>query len=364
MLTPTQTSETLAAIREISDIWASSKSDSLIDYVRSTRVEPITLIDAAAMHLDILPEVQQSLLTIFTGYYLQAVAISTNIGRIDIIRKLDKLNPNRSVIDNAGDGIGKAAWFMSVEAYADKLPNLTAQKDAEIQKIVADQNTGSTIKDINNVKESVNLSVGKLISVDITDGTNKATIPVAVRLMANSVPSENLIHILSIGSKDNSMKERFHGWRSGRLSFIKDLVMCQDLIDAHKKNLKADKSGIYAGILSTSKKNTLSGILSGNPSVATSSNIIVLTKETANGLEREINGKLKDFKTRESIFAETYVMILAVIDPEWDRVTFYHRGINSSTEVSARDLKASNKGSGPDVSDILKAYSLGNSPGL
>jgi hypothetical protein len=57
-------------------------------------------------------------------------------------------------------------------------------------------------------------------------------------------------------------------------------------------------------------------------------------------------------------------MIVAVIDKEWSRVTFYHRGLPDATEVSFRDLKVSSKGNGPDVSDILKAYTLGQAPRL
>jgi len=58
------------------------------------------------------------------------------------------------------------------------------------------------------------------------------------------------------------------------------------------------------------------------------------------------------------------VMSMAVIDKQWERVTFYHRGIDMHTEVGMRDLKIANKGSGPDVSDILKAYQMGNAPSL
>ena len=217
---------------------------------------------------------------------------------------------------------------------------------------------------LSTIKELTNLSVGKMLSVEITDGLHKAAIPISIRLMASSIPTQSLVHILSVGNEDKSAKERYHAWKAGRLEFIKDLVFCQDLIDAHRKNLIADKDGLYANILKRHRGNQISTMVSGNPSVATASNLAVVSSDTISQLELKINGKFKDFRTREKVFKETYMMIVAVVDKEWDRVTFYHRGISEATEVGMRDLKASNKGNGPDVSDILKAYQVGSNPSL
>jgi hypothetical protein len=43
-------------------------------------------------------------------------------------------------------------------------------------------------------------------------------------------------------------------------------------------------------------------------------------------------------------------------------VTIYHRSLEIPTQVSIKELKTANKGSGPDVAEILKAYQLGNAP--
>ena len=435
----------LSAIRRITDLWRGAKSDSLIDYTQVTRVEPIALIDADCLYLDLLPEVQQSMLSIFAGYYLQAVAISTTVGKIEVHRHLDKLNPKRNPVDSAADTAG---WLLATENYKFALPTpqkyqqvsmeslsadealyyadrkdrrdearhlldmdniqatrtmkeseikskaaevkqaydlnrdkfghdkamAIAQKDLQerglaLQQAKLDQDknassigfgkdTASTLKDL------ANLSVGKQFSVEITDGNHSASIPVNIRLMASSMPPSNLVHILSLNSQDNSMKERYHAWKSGRLEFVKDLMFCQDLIDAHRKNLMADKDGIYSNLVKRSRNNGLATLVSGNPSVATASNIVIMSSDTAAQLELQINGKISDFKTREKIFKEGYIMIMAVIDKQWERVTFYHRNIAHHTEVGVRDLKAANKGNGPDVSEILKAYQVGQSPSL
>ena len=457
----------LSAIRKITDLWSGAKADSLIDYTRVARVEPIVLIDNDCLYLESLPEVMQSLQSVFAGYYLQAIAISTNVGKVEVMRHLDKLNPNRKPLDSAMDSAG---WLLAQESYRHRLPRPNdarialeasdrpfykdgAQIDADnnraheknlrewekdrreleahalnmtvidnksrldqaafVERVrdaqrQYDQNvaqfghqkamdlakqdlakSGLALNEkqfklqqqdredrlsaheisigrdtLQTIKELSNLSVGKMLSVEITDGLHRASIPVSIRLIASAIPSQNIVHILSIGNEDTSVKERYHAWKSGRLEFVRDLVFCQDLIDAHRKNLMADKDGIYANLIKRHRGNQLSTVVSGNPSVATASNLVVVSSDTASQLELKINGRLKDFKTREKLFKDTYVMIMVVIDKQWERATFYHRGIDMHTEVGMRDLKIANKGSGPDVSDILKAYQLGNAPSL
>ena len=447
------------------------KADSLIDYTQTARVEPIVLIDADCLYCDFLSDVQQSLLSIFTGYYLQAVAISMNVGKINVERQLDKLNPRRDI----GSSASSMGWLMANEAYKDKLPKATdiialedidgfetkthadavaearleididkfdhqknqdfiknleaSQKDSidrekfdftkasyyaqkelsekefnervrqsnetykiNLKKMDADkafreaqldlQRKGLVLQEASRqdtlnrsefgvgkdtfttLKELSNLSVGKLFSVDITDGINKASIPMSVRLMASSMPTNNLIHILSLGSKDNSFKERYHLMKAGRIEFIRDFIFAQDLIDDYRKNLMNDKDGVYSNIVKRANTNKLAGLVSANPSVATASNLCIISASTAEQLELHLNGKLSNFKIRQRVFENTYLMILVVIDNSWRRATFYHRGINMPTEVSAQDLKGSNRNSGPDVADILSAYRAGVAPSL
>lgn len=374
----------LSVLKKVVAAWSSASDGGgdLIKFTAPSRVEPICLIDSDVVHHEALPDVMQSLQSIFSGYYLQAMAISTTIGKIDVIKQLDRLNPNRNVAGNLQDAANASSnWVMSAESYKHGLPKpgkmrLSTEaygvngKDDIIVTLEGKDKEGKSSSELADkdtlvtVKELTNLSVGKLLNVEITDGSHKATIPIAIRLMATSIPTSSVVHILSLGNKDVTAKERYHGWRSGRLEFWRDIVMCQDLIDAHKKNLLADKTGVYNEILKRRSNNNLSTLVSGNPSIATASNLLVCSKETIRTLEGEIGRELKDFKTREKIFAESYLMIIAVIDKDWDRVTFYHRGINLPTEVSLRDLRVSNKSTGPDVGEILKAYQLGSSPSL
>ena len=111
----------LTVVGRFPELFRSVRSDSLVEYTQVTRAEPIVLVDSSAVHLPYMGDVMQSLSAIFAGYYLQAIALSVNVGKIDTIKLLEKINPNRSPAENAGMLIGDI--MVSEESYRDCLPN-------------------------------------------------------------------------------------------------------------------------------------------------------------------------------------------------------------------------------------------------
>lgn len=364
---------------KLTDTMRAAKSGSLIEYTQPTRVEPIVLVDESIVSLPYANDIMQSLTSLFSGYYLQAIALSVNVGSVDVIRLLDKLNPKRNVADNVINGVSNGiATVVSLEdarsyrfalpipGRSDGLSRLNVSLES-LDEGLPEGNPPTATAGRDTVKmlgELTNLSVGKMLEVQIESEGQRATFPINVRLICSGIGSKELVHILSVGSKNISVKERFHAWRAGQLEFVRDLLLCQDLIDAHKKTLAKDPTGLYDEIRKRRKGNSISAIFSGQPSVATASNLIVMSQSSVRDLERIVGGRIKDFRTREKIFRETYCMILAVVDPEWEHITFYHRSIALPSEMSIKELSVSNKGKGPDVAEILKAYQLGNSPSI
>lgn len=374
----------LSAIRKITTSMSASKADSLIDYTQQVRVEPIALVDTDVLHHEALPNLMQSLHSQFTAYYLQGVAISSNVGNINVGRHLDRLSPNRNAGNEAIRGVN---YLLATESYkhrlptpehvpaleaaADLLPSGMAEHLSDRVGSVKDGSTSASFgrDTLSSLSDSVNLSVGKVVSVEITDGPHRASVPVSIRLMSSTVASNSLVHILTADSGDlsTSLRERKWAWKAEQLHFIRDLVFLNDLIAERRRNLIADKDGLYSMMLKRRSGNNLATIATGNPSVATASNLVVMSDTTAKAVESKMGssgGRLKNFADREKMFKNNSVMILAVLDKQWDQVTFYYRGIPESTEVSVRSLKNSGGSNGPDVSDILRAFQIGSNPTL
>ncbi len=234
----------------------------------------------------------------------------------------------------------------------------------KLQEEIAHQNDISvSIRDnkaLNFVNEAVNLSVGRMFEVEIQQGNQSFKVPVSIRTISTIVDAEILAHILGgTGSNMLKFKERYHAWRAGQLNFISDIIFMQDLLDHHRSMLDKDKSGAYSEIMRRRRDNRFNASFGGTPSVGVASNIVAISKRTAQAAEREGNGKFTDPKFRDRVFNGTYMILLFVIDEDMERVSIYHRGISLPTQLSLKELKVANKGSGVDVMEVLKSYQLG-----
>jgi hypothetical protein len=243
--------------------------------------------------------------------------------------------------------------------------NLKRSNDyRKLQEEILHQNDTSVSirenKALNFVNEAVNLSVGRMFEVEIQQGNQNFKVPVSIRTISTIVDAEILAHILGgTGSNMLKFKERYHAWRAGQLSFISDIILMQDLIDQHRSMLDKDKSGAYAEIMRRRRDNRFNASFGGTPSVGVASNIVAISKRTAQIAEREGNGKFTDPKFRARVFNGTYMILLFVIDEDMERVSIYHRDIALPTQLSLKELKVANKGSGVDVMEVLKSYQLG-----
>lgn len=436
---------------------------SLIDVSAPTRVEPVVLVDSRLQSQPYMGDVMQSLTSLFAAYYMMAVSLRVNVGRVDVVRLLEPLNPKRAGLGTSADMQRASAYLMSsMESYRFGLPSPNeptpglesfglenndfqeqrmkldqrrlaldtrrfnaeqqrrveqqdAERDRENQNRLrdrdraanerrkqeleearfADQRTradrreqqealraaaeeerrleeeaqreydrsqpGASFSNVDVLKDTANLSVGKMLEVEVTDNGQTARFPIQLRLIASLIAPKNLVHILGDLSKNMTIKERYHMWRSGQLEFIKDIVFCTDLIDNHRRTLAQDSTRTYRNILKTRNSNGLAAIFRGSPSLATASNLCVISNDTVKELERDARGRMSDVRFRQRIFEGSYLMVLVVVDEKWESVTFYHRGIDLPTELNLRDIKGASKGGGSSTADIMEIFKALNS---
>ena len=347
----------------VTELIRGAKANSLVEYASHTRAEPNCLIENEISHIPEMPDISRTALTMFSGFYLAGVSISSNVGDINIIKQLDKVNPNRRISNNIGMPIDA---LIAMEAYENGLPEPGVPFNFALESSDSDNSAGTTTSGRNTIellKAADQLSVGKTLEIQFNSKGEERTIFVNTRLRVQLATAAALTHILSIGAIDNSVKERYHKWRAGELDMVKDVILCRDIYVNHRKALISDNTGYYASALAASKANKISAILSANPSVANYSSIFVISEETARALQRETGYSLEKFDQREKIFAKTYGMMIIVVKPQWQEITIYHHSINRPTKVSFKDMKAIGKsGSGDEVSQVLEAYKIGDAP--
>lgn len=350
----------LELAQQVAGVLRDARSGSLIEYTRGTRVEPLTLVDARSTQLPYIDDVLSTLLNMVCGYYLQAVHLAANVNNVDVIRILDKLNPNRDPLDSASssrylsmvdvNGVGALT-------FGDNAPSTYSQENTAI-----DREQSAMVA---HLTEQANLSVGKLIEVTVCEEGKAARFPINVRLMVNTMFSEPMAHVMAMGSGETTLKERYHQLRSGQIRFIKDFLLCQDLIDEHRENLINDTSGVYRRRAKQQSKNKLAAILSGQVSVASASSIVVCNEETMRTAESKGRFRMKDFRSRSKFFEANHAMICAVINPDWENVTFYFRSIEDVTVARVSDIQKVNRSkNGPNILEMLTALRDVRSPSI
>lgn len=360
-------------VSKLPELYRGGKSDSLIEFSRPARNEFLTLVESKLVPLPFMSDVVQSALTLVSGYYLSALTLLIDVPGLEVVKTLDQINTKRDPIESML-GTGASIYkFVGTESYQHGLP---APEDSLFGFEAAGDDETTILDDNGNansarlgreiqtsIKELSNLSVGKQFEVIFARDGNEQPVQLQIRLMVTDTDTKSMLTILSMGSIKNTFKERFFRAKAGELTYIKDLVLCQDLIDEARATRIRDKSGFFEHIMRKRSGNFLSGLFTLRPSINNASAVIIISKETAKQLELELGGKLSQFAVREQVFKSTYAMLLIVID-EWEVVTFYHRSIDTPTEMRASELKRANKSSGTDVEDILRAYSSFSAPTL
>lgn len=354
-------------------IGAAGKAD-LITFTKVCRMEPLVLLDDRLRNDPMTPDLMQVLTSIVAGYYLQTFALLGQVSGIDVIGTLDKLNPARTGIGLNSFGASKdyinnhklihnplPFYSIGMEALdngSGQLVNPAPGKDEKESK------TSLTVPgNVADIYQVTNLAVGKMIKAVITADGNSIEIPITIRTKPVTTDSASIAATLSIGTTKNNVKERWQRMRAGELTFS-NFIFMDDVVQQHKSILIKDKSGFYAEVVRRANGNLTKSMLTGNLSLATNSNIIVITAPTAQVVARELGGELDNFKIRESVFKTVHCNILVIVNQDRGMVNFYYRGETMGNMVSVYDLKLSNKGNGPDIMSIFSAFAENKIPPL
>lgn len=357
---------------------------SLADISKIARVEPITIISSNLTGTKELYNILHGVLNIYAAYYLQAISIlSAQLVDVRILKILDKTNPDRDLktlltsgytaYESYRTGYQDAAYnvkTLSLEDCKFKLPMLvsdTPRLAMESSFGVDETPLTQTIGKLETF-EKLGAAVGKVIDVKFTvRGDNaergrEVSIPVVVKLDNMVIPSEVVAQILTSNKDEITLGSRFKDAMAGRIDFVKDFLLCSDLIKSQKKTMIKDPTGYYSQLLKRINNSRLYSALSGNISLAGISSVLVLSQEDEQEVQKLVGGKLTNQKTRDIVFDNTSAMMIVVVDKEWERVSIYIRDIDGFAQNSFDDFKLAASAGNNNVMDLLKAFQLNSAP--
>lgn len=354
---------------------------SLADISKIARVEPITLISSNLSGTPELYNVLHGVLNIYAAYYLQAVQIlSAQLSDVRILKILDKTNPDRDLKTLLTSGytayesyadIRTRVSTMSLEDAKFKLPMVkTDWKNLAMESDVFDTSAtlGATIGKLDTF-DKLGSAVGKVIEVKFNvkgecekGQGNAISIPIVVKLDNMVIPSDVIGSIMTSNKEEITLGARFKDAIAGRIRFIKDFLLCSDLIKSQKKTMIKDPTGYYTQLLKRINNSRMYSALSGNISLAGISSILVISDEDEKEIQRKIGGKLTNQSTREIIFNNTSTMMIVVVDREWERVSIYIRDVDGFSQNSFESFKPMASKDNNNIADLLKSFNLNNAP--
>lgn len=361
---------------------------SLADLTKPARVEPLAIVDSTLVDQPYMVPLLKLATSNFAGYYLQAVNMILGVGRIDTLKVLDSLNPDRSLGFDYSSSVRRPSnesftAALNPKLYAHGLPSLEAFSRPVRSSLIAscedhdeqDKTLGQQIRDDltekgygkdrsdqsmssgdSKIHEVENLTVGKLLNVEIQDGDKKAKLPVLIRMIPAAVPPVSLVHMFSAGGRD-TWAHRYFMVKTGQIRFWRDFVLGQDMIDEHFKALMQDKSGVFKTITDRRRNNSQKAIETGQVSVADASNIAIVSSETLKKATGKLFGNIESESVRKTIFDNSYLLMLIVVDERWQRVQIWHRGLGLPTTHKFDEIERSEKSKGPDITEMFKMFS-------
>jgi hypothetical protein len=348
-----------------------SAINSLADLTRPARVEPLVIIDQTLVDQPIMLPVMKMAASSYAAYYLQAVNIIMGVGRIDTLKVLDRLNPERSLMGDIGGMFDKhkpvPTKVANESVYADGLPSLEAFVQPLQERLLFSMEADSTNPNKKEEDKKLptisageakafeidNLIVGKLLNVSISDGKQEGKLPVLIRMVPTSVPPVSLVHMFSAGGRDN-WGQRLFMVSTKQIKFWRDAVFGIDMIDEHFAALMADKSGTLKAITERRRNNNVAAARTGAISLADASNIAIISSDTIKKASGKLLGRIEDRAVRQTIFDNTFLLMLIVVDERWERVQIWHRGIDMATVHRFDEVEKSEKSKGPDITDLFK----------
>lgn len=355
------------AIQRLRDYKIMANGTSLVEASQAASVNPILIVDESLAGMQQLTEISGVVQNMFAAYYLSAASLMTAINGVKISESLGPLNPSRSVFESKEIGLSEA----NADLYANETHNLSAHKALPMVKdyvkpvVKYSKESSPVAGEIDStdvVKEYSPLSVGRVYDINVgnveNDNADVATVKVVIQMLAFMVKTSYMQDMLTFRSHtDMAITERWFNFKIGKIG-IMDLLFQRDLVAKHRNMIVKDKTGLYKEIVARKNRGTLQGLLSGRPSLATISNIALISKDTSLAVEDKLNGQLSKYHIRNAAMESTGLMVLGIVDPAYERVTFYLHSKEIPVVVNFKDFKLGAKANAK-LEDML-ALMVGN----
>lgn len=310
-------------------------------------ISPMVLIEESLLHQDYMTDLMTIVNMRDTRDALSHINSQSTIGGVTVGKFVDSINPNRS------------AGFMCHSAMEAMYPPSKSianlDKDKKDDKDEPPKLNGIDSKSYREELDSYRpLSVGRTVDAVVTYNGQPTKIPLTFRQIPIPCPTENMKLIFASVKSGQGFFARLKDWDAGDVTGPEVLTGVDD-IKREFRIRNNDLTGYYEEANKRANRNRVESLRTGDISVNTLANTIILSKETATQIEYDIGvrfGSSGMSKIRKAVKANTIIIVNA------DRgvFTFYSMSSNLAETYTINGIKtkAKKEGSADTLDSLIK----------
>lgn len=319
-------------------------NNSLIAQLKSTKVEPVVLIDRTLIHNPITESLCSLVLDQYVVMYTAVASRYLNMGvdSAKVIRTMERLATERDLLQAIANESDKDLLSVAIES------DSRAKADGKL---------------LSQINDNAPLSLGKVVSLTFTGekgGSYEAQ--AYVRLQTKSCTPELIKAVFEANYVDLNPLSRIKLYGLGEITFT-EIFTCAKEINAQEKARMQDKDGVIQSNFVNAAKNVGYTALTGEVPINAVSGINIVSSSTLKTIESMLGGRFDKFKVRQKFFENTACMLMVVMDHEDEMATLYYRDLKDETEVPFRWLERKGK-SGSNLEPMVKDILSGSVPAL
>jgi hypothetical protein len=375
--------EVVKDVRKHVDNFADAGNVSLPSYTKPLRLCSRVYIDDSIYADPSIPDVIKTIHTQYAGLILTALQLNRFVVRDRTVQ--DMLRVVATEDNKIHDPVVESLFGPKID---EKRPGpLTKEEQGHVDE-QKERDRREALDKVNPIRSAgkdtvVSLAgdnhvpAGKLLEITLANPENPSatvTLNLMVQLAPYRVPAQLAVQMIT---KDviPTFFQRYLQWRTGEISFWRDFVAMSDIVERRAKLMKMDPTGILAdhiGKQTQGREKVLANINKHKADRARNlaNSVLIFSRETIQRARAETGVDvtassidMADPGARQKFFATSFAMMMVVVDPLYNQVTFYYNGLDDSATFSFDQLQVGGKGGGGlDLVSVMNALGQGRSP--
>lgn len=350
-----------------------SSQGNMATLLKDFYIEPTIIVTENASDSEVIDKVASLATDIFTAFYTQTYKILTDLHEVDssVAFKLLTTNNNVGRLKNIGYGVldKGVQKFVSMDAnstgeeisidpsnrdylrefLSDELKIESGQGHSKKSKVDANRDDG--VMGTALLRKSLEL----VVTVKSSDGVNRPiVIPVTVSAKVLKVQLKSIVGEIQSESKYENFRLGWLDYRSGVTS-LRDLFLHSLAIKEYKAERFKNKDGLTKMLNDKKLASMASLVLDGAVGYQKFYNMLIITTEDLPAINSAIRGDIYNKKYKDMFLSSLSCLNCIVLDEDASRLVALTNDIDDTSTTSYKSLSKSNKGSGDELTNILKA---------